>query len=233
MEIVGCMKQTYLILFFAFFVTGIFAQDLIVGEYPVVVEGSPDNNDIYVYVDIINNTGEEQSLLWERSIKSPPEGWLSWICDEINCYLPNIDRCSETKPNIIAAGDTLQIQIHVNPNGVEGSMDVAVDIFPLDAQSNILATISTTFNVAQTTSVKELTKEDIKIFPNPATDQFQISHPAVSQVTIFNIVGNEMRTFNAFPGRSYDISDLKSGLYLVRMTDEKSKVLKTVRLSKR
>ncbi len=233
MQILGCMKQNYLIIFFFLFVTGLFGQALTVIDYPAVVEGTPDQNDIYLYVDIINSSNEEQVLLWERSIKSPPDGWLTWICDEINCYLPNIDRCSESKPNVIPAGDTLQMQIHVNPNNMEGSMDIDVAIFPLDDQENIMATISATFNVAQTTSVKELTREEIKIFPNPTTDQFQISHPAVARITLFNIVGNEMRTFNAVPGRTYDVSDLKSGLYLVRMTDEHNKVLKTVRLSKR
>jgi hypothetical protein len=208
------------------------AQDLTIGEYASVIDGSPDSDDIYVYVDIINTSNVEQSLLWERFLRTPPSSWQTWICDENNCYLPNIDRCAESKPNILQPGDTLQFQIHVKPNGEPGVMDIDVNIFPLNDQTNILGVISTTFNV-QTTSSKELTKAEIKVYPNPTTDYFQISDPKVSSVTVFNIVGNKMRTFDAIPDRYYDVGDLKEGLYLVRMMDKSNKVIKTVRLSKR
>ena len=226
------MKHIYLFILLFISINFLQAQILTISDYPAVVDGSPDSDDIYVYVDIINNSDVEQTLLWERFLRTPPPSWLTWICDENNCYLPNIDRCSETKPNILQPGDTLQLQVHVKPNGESGVMDIDVNIFPLSDQTNILGVISTTFNVV-TTSTKELSKDAIKIYPNPTSDFFQISDPNVSTVTIFNIVGNKMRTYDAIRDRYYDVSDLKEGLYLVRMMDRSNKVIKTVRLSKR
>ncbi len=74
----------------------------------------------------------------------------------------------------------------------------------------------------------------IKIFPNPATDYFELSQSEkVSQVVVFNLVGKELKRFDANDGQRYNISDLPKGLYLVQLVDRSGQTIVTQRVSKR
>lgn len=74
----------------------------------------------------------------------------------------------------------------------------------------------------------------IKIFPNPATDYIELSqNDKVSQVVVFNLVGKEMRRFDAGDGTRYNVSDLPKGLYLVQLVDRTGQTIVTQRVSKR
>ena len=227
------MKQIYFCLFFLFISLSGFSQVLITDPNPAVISASPDENDISLHVWVINNSSETINLLWERKVKTPPAGWLTWICDMNNCYLPSQGICPETKPNVLNPGDSLDLQIHANPNGVTGIVDINMDLFTKEDPSTILSTVNTTFNVS-TTSVEDPTKNAIQIFPNPTTHYFQITENTdVESVTIYDIVGNKIKSFKAHSGKEYDVSFLNQGIYLVRMNDKNNKVVKTARLSKR
>lgn len=74
----------------------------------------------------------------------------------------------------------------------------------------------------------------IKIFPNPAIDYIELSqNDKVSQVVVFNLVGKEMRRFDAGDGTRYNVSELPKGLYLVQLVDRTGQTIVTQRVSKR
>ena len=74
----------------------------------------------------------------------------------------------------------------------------------------------------------------VSIYPNPTANFFGLSNiEGISQLTIFNLLGKEMRNFEAENGVKYDISDLPNGMYLIQMTDSKQKIVSTLRLQKR
>jgi len=74
----------------------------------------------------------------------------------------------------------------------------------------------------------------IKIYPNPATDYIELSaNNKVAKVVIFNLVGREMKRFNAYNGQKYYIGDLERGLYLVQLLDRENQTIITQRVSKR
>lgn len=74
----------------------------------------------------------------------------------------------------------------------------------------------------------------VSVYPNPTSDFFAISNATeVEQLTIFNLVGKEMRTFNVEEGVKYNVSDLPNGMYLIQMTDNQKKIINTQRLHKR
>lgn len=78
------------------------------------------------------------------------------------------------------------------------------------------------------------TETEIKIYPNPATEFFQITYdPRVESLSINNIVGKEVKRLTAYKNEMYDISDLQKGIYILRLLNEDGKVIKAVRLSKR
>ena len=74
----------------------------------------------------------------------------------------------------------------------------------------------------------------VSIYPNPATNHFGLStSEGIAKLTIFNLVGKEIRTFKTVSEAKYDISDLPNGMYLVQMIDENQKTVSTLRLQKR
>jgi len=83
--------------------------------------------------------------------------------------------------------------------------------------------------------ILEEPKAKIAIYPNPATDYIQINNVKnLKEVHIFNVVGNEVKTFNsAKAGQKLNISNISSGMYLVQLIDSNNKIIATKRLSKR
>lgn len=61
-----------------------------------------------------------------------------------------------------------------------------------------------------------LTKNVVKMYPNPSTDRIFISKN-VKNLTIFDLAGKQVKSFNSTQS-SYDIASLNEGLYFVRIT---------------
>ncbi len=79
-----------------------------------------------------------------------------------------------------------------------------------------------------------ISKGDLKIFPNPATNFISVSeNDNVKQILVFNLVGRKMKTFKAIKGEKYFVGDLPKGIYLIQLLGTKNKILRTQRVSKR
>ncbi len=89
-------------------------------------------------------------------------------------------------------------------------------------------------SIAQTKVEENLERSEIKIFPNPAMDRFQISLPSikVKYITINNIIGKQIRKVYANPNKFYNVDDLKKGVYIIRIFDHNEELVKALRLSK-
>lgn len=76
--------------------------------------------------------------------------------------------------------------------------------------------------------------EEIKVFPNPAIDYIQISTGAaiIKKIVITNIFGKEVKVFQHYNNAQHDISELKPGLYIIRMLDEKNKIMRSLKFNK-
>lgn len=75
--------------------------------------------------------------------------------------------------------------------------------------------------------------EDIKVFPNPAIDYIQISNvSSVKKIVIFDIIGKEIKSFIHYNNAQHDVSELKSGMYIIKMLNEKNKVIRTLKFNK-
>lgn len=80
---------------------------------------------------------------------------------------------------------------------------------------------------------QEKVKVELSIYPNPATDYFTLNtNQAIKKITINNIVGKEVKTFISNPDNQYELSELKRGIYIVRIFGQDDMLIKAVRLSK-
>lgn len=74
----------------------------------------------------------------------------------------------------------------------------------------------------------------IKIFPNPASDYIELTdNEKIGKIVVFNLVGKEMKRFDASNGQRYNISELPKGMYLVQLLDKSGQTVVTQRVSKR
>lgn len=74
----------------------------------------------------------------------------------------------------------------------------------------------------------------IQVFPNPATEYFNVSsNQQVERITVYNLLGREMKSFIFTDGDRYFVGDLPKGMYLVQMTGKDNRLISTQRLSKR
>ena len=77
-------------------------------------------------------------------------------------------------------------------------------------------------------------KVELQIFPNPATDYISITNnEVVKYVTVFNLVGRQMKSFEAIDGEKYYVGDLPRGMYLVQLLGADSQIITTQRVNKR
>ena len=80
-------------------------------------------------------------------------------------------------------------------------------------------------------SIQKPVNTNISIFPNPTTDYFKISTDlSISKIEIYNIIGKKIKTLKNTNSNTFAVSDLRNGIYLVRIFNSKNKVLKVIRL---
>ncbi len=197
-----------------------------------VLTGNPAQTDISYHINVTNTSSETINLFWSFRMTNNPPSWLTWVCDKNLCYTPATTTCPPNKPNVIPNGESFDLQVHMNPQLVEGTSDYEIKV--LDEQGNTLETIVGQFIISPTTAVKESNTAKLSVFPNPTTDYFQVSDTqGLKYVELFNIVGNKVRSYDALPQKQYAVGDLSDGIYLVRLMTSTGKVIKTIRLSKR
>jgi di/tripeptidase len=79
----------------------------------------------------------------------------------------------------------------------------------------------------------EYNNDDLKVFPNPATEYFQINNAlSIKKVVIYNMFGKEVKVLLNQNNTQHDVTDLKSGMYIIKMLDERNKIVKSVKLQK-
>lgn len=227
------MKRN-LLLFLLLFITYIgFSQ--IVSD-PEQVEASGDVNvtaDIEADFHLSNEYDQTKNLLWKINTIDAPDAWKFYLCDANLCYGPGQADCNPAKPNVIEPDSIIPMAFHILNFGNTGVGTYEVQYFDVDAPNQILITVPITIN-AINTSTKEVNIDEINIFPNPANDYFSMTeNNLIAQISIYTIVGKQVKTFNAVSSGNYSIADLSEGMYLVRLIDNKGKVAKVLRISKR
>lgn len=75
------------------------------------------------------------------------------------------------------------------------------------------------FENIELTGISDLAKGvDVKIYPNPAGDVFFVNAPEkMTNIMIYNLFGEKVKEISN-PGNRISVSDLKSGIYMVRIT---------------
>jgi len=98
--------------------------------------------------------------------------------------------------------------------------------------SDIPPQVVTVTQDASTVSTGDLSGEEIRIFPNPAKDKFEISSGSSGgrelHVTILDYTGKVILTRNCTSGKtcSFDLSDTPNGCYFIKIKSEKTLLIR-------
>ena len=229
------MKKTLQILLFSIFALGINAQDFTLTPDVLEYEFSGLSDKQQIGLTITNNGDSASDWYWsiERGDDFPAE-WEIQVCDQVLCWSWGTEEFPVDNGigiNNLAAGQSTIPSAHyvkVDNKGVAGKGSLRFCVYGDDAFSNQL--ICSELSTATT----EIDTKDISIFPNPTNDYFELSGGnSISNVEIYNIVGKKVAAFTHVVGSHIDVSDLRNGLYVVRVLDRGGKVVKSMRLSKR
>ncbi len=241
------MKQALLGLIFILTFT-IFAQAqnalVRLDPDPVVYSGhiDPDASldEKVAHATLTNISSDTLCIKWQVANESHPDSWVSLVCDAHSCYPPfvrsNIDpELNLDAPVVLAPDSSTILDVHVRPDGRAGTgtLDLVISNVCNGADEQLM-TAAYTFEILNPTSTHNLDKQSITLFPNPAASYFELNNiGAVEHIKVYNIVGRQVKNFDAEQGEKYFIGDLPSGIYLVGLADADHRVLKTIRLNKR
>lgn len=229
------MKQAILFLIFVCFHWTLAAQlNAGVEPDPVYGAGTVDEGDIVAHGILKNNESDTLVLRWKRIEVDMPVGWSTWVCDPNLCYGPWISVTPNEFPMAMAGGEGGTMDVHIKPNDIAGTGTIKLEITLFNDTSVVVDTAIYIFE-AGSTSTTDLTKDpEVKVFPNPTTNYISLSNDQdVEQIVIYNVLGRRVRSFTTAQGPNYSVADLPSGIYMLSLMNRQSKIIKTLRLSKK
>ena len=224
------MKKCLLLFGLFFSAQSFFAQSLtmVINPNPVV-ENGVDATDFegIGYASASHNGTEAITVRWTRKVISMTEGWQSAICDKNQCYFPSVS----SQPFEFLAGEAARLDVHVYPNGIEGSAVIEVTLVNV-ADTTQSVTGVYYFN-QETNGTVDARYQAVKVYPNPTQGLFTISDvDQVERVDIFDLAGRSVKQFQYGGGQWYSISDLPQGSYFVRLLGESGQTLVTRLMNK-
>jgi len=229
------MKQTLLLLFLSFSVYLSAQVTLTLTEPTGSTDVLASDVDITAKGFIKNESDVTVTLMWQRNIVELKDGWETAVCDKNLCYVPSYSQTSAADGThlVLEPGEESNFDVHVYPDGTEGFAVVEVTATDItNAANTVTGTYS--FNREVSTSTFSIAKPDIKIYPNPTTNYISLSNEEyVESLAIYNIVGRRVKLFNANYSNQYNVVDLPTGMYLVRLIGADDRTIKTVRMSKK
>lgn len=221
--------QQYLLLFFLLLCAGqLSAQVTLDPQQIVVAEVSPDSTQVIGYSRVKNNADVTRTYRWIRTVRSVSEGWETAVCDTNLCYLPHVDSMEFE----LSAQLEANLNVYVYPNELEGSAIVEVKVVDVDNPDHS-ATAVYYFNEAPSNTRKRNRHNNLRVYPNPTRNIFQVSdNEIVGRVILFNLLGRPLKSYPYVPGDLYRLDELPKGTYLVQLQDREGRVLVTRALNK-
>ncbi|MGB3131369.1 MAG: T9SS type A sorting domain-containing protein, partial [Saprospiraceae bacterium] len=66
-------------------------------------------------------------------------------------------------------------------------------------------------------------------FPNPVTNSFQLNYnTGIKRIEIIDLMGNILKSYRTEESKSYDVSTLDNGYYLLRIINDEENVIRTM-----
>ncbi len=207
-------------------------SDVEFDEDTILVDTFVTNSENIIEVFLTNKSNETKKLYWRVETVSFNSPWKFLICDSQNCYPPNYDHSSKNSPNILEPDSTQFWSFHFFDHNAADTGMLVLKMYDDKDFTNVVDTLPLIFRTRFHTATKDIVSNSLYISPNPTSDHFSIwTDTEVSKVEIYNLIGKKIKSINNNYYNFYNVSDLRNGMYLVRILDNSNKVIKVVRLN--
>lgn len=176
----------------------------------VSIVGDANEFEIIAKNTIYNNTSSNDTLVWKRVKNEITGAWLSAVCDNQTCWLPE----TSTSQFVIEPGDSSNLDLYFAPDGNSGKVEVELLVYRLSEGPDNGVTIKYTGS-DQVASVNDLLESgEIAIYPNPVTDEITLD--SKNSVEGLEIVGMSGAVLITSTSTTLDVSSLTRGSYFLR-----------------
>jgi len=234
------MKQSLLISFLYLLTLSLSAQSLsfeyVDTDGTIVFENTGSaGQDVVIKGTLTNETNEDIDLSWRRDVEyifsEGSETWESAVCDLNRCYLPFVSQADFVLP---ANGES-NLDAHLYPGGLEGdSALMMIHLVDNNSGDTLLSVNYRFYEDISLSAERPLSELQTLVFPNPAASYFRVkSDEMISSIEVFDLLGKpvaEKRTQSS--DVTINISHLHRGMYIVRITGQDGRIIKTQRLRK-
>jgi sugar lactone lactonase YvrE len=178
---------------------------------------------------LVNGTLIAARFNWPQGIAVDTNGDI-YISDTINCVIRKI-----TASGVVSslAGNTNGIAGSANGTGAAASFYAPIGIC-FDASRNIYIADSNYGKIRKidmsALSSNNFNIADFQIYPNPVSNQLNISTPfEIQKLVIYDVTGKQVK-YQEGNTTAIDVQDLKSGFYLLEVTiNDKKEVSKFIK----
>ncbi|MEM8585162.1 MAG: T9SS type A sorting domain-containing protein [Bacteroidota bacterium] len=188
-------------------------------------------------IRLTNNSNQRLQLRYDKVIDIQPQAWRSIVFRKGSNQSPGRSGSFDSGTFTINAGETVEFQLIVQPNGIGGTGRIRIPFVDAQRPGRPLATASFRIEIdqlGQQTNETPALRPSIRVYPNPAPKAFFIELPRnerFGRVEVYNTLGRRMKVFNEEPGPDgFDIERLPEGLYLVNIYNSQGEKLRTLRL---
>ncbi len=207
------------------------AQQLSVSPNPSLSSGIETDAEIVSHVSI--NVPAGTALIWKRVANSIPTGWTSLVCDDVQCWSPTYNGGSSYTTTVG------KLDVHFVPNGVQGIGNVTLRVYnPADSAASVIDIVFTS-NAMSSSIIDKKENVKLKVFPNPASSIVYVEIEPIAdafRLDIYDIVGSKVKSTDinvTFGYNTMDVSELRSGMYFMRVLNQKGEVLKATSFTKK
>lgn len=219
-----------------------------VAEYvnPWIIKADPENtaDSVVSSTSFYEPVGQANKWLITPAITLGDYGnYLSWQAKSHDpSYPENYKVLISTSNQVADFTDTVRLIVLENPEWT--TREIELSDLGFNGQTVYLAFVNNTndgyklylddINVRKNdpVGIQELTDVQIQVYPNPTTGNIKINcAKEINQVSIFSLEGKLMNEFNYNNGDQIDLSNLNSGIYLLRIEIDGS--IKTIRITKK
>ena len=181
------------------------------------------NGQIFLY----NHSSDTVTVKWRLLSDTVPMGWSIMFCDNKNCY--NLPTQQTSLP--LVPGDSIDMHAQFSPACISGSGSFSIGALVQKGSTTLASyTFKYSANVtsACVSAINNINNNPaISVFPNPANEQISIGGLIYGKhvtIQVIDLKGRVIITENKVADNLINcgISELPSGLYLVKIIDKEA-----------
>lgn len=220
---------TILILLFGCYSVGLTQSSFTVSDTEVWTITEHTETDKEAHFSISSRVNNVQTIRWERTVIEITPGCNSQVCDLNQCYIPIVStQIFELGPN--ASGDI--IMHFLNYDSIVGAASV-INLKMSNENDPTDSVVVTFLYTSSLSGTDDLPAADVKLFPNPTVDYFQLTNAdAVNRIRVFSMDNREVVRFTTTPDQKYSLATQPAGTYILALEDDKGQIFQAIRLVK-